>query len=46
MGSKLEAVGLATAAGIDSWILDGRQPNRIAAAIAGQNTGTRFPAKL
>ena len=44
MGSKLEAVGFATGAGIETWILDGMQPGRIAAALAGEDTGTRFPA--
>ena len=45
MGSKLEAVGFATSAGIETWILDGMQPGRIAAALTGEDTGTRFPAK-
>ncbi|MFM8790110.1 MAG: glutamate 5-kinase, partial [Chthoniobacterales bacterium] len=45
MGSKLDAVEFATRAGIETWILDGMKPERIAAALAGQDTGTRFPAK-
>ncbi len=45
MGSKLDAVGFATAAGIETWILDGRRPGQMAAAVAGQDAGTRFPAK-
>lgn len=45
MGSKLDAVAFATASGIETWILDGRQPGRIAAALAGEDTGTRFPPK-
>ena len=44
MGSKLEAVAFATAAGIETWILDGRRPGQMAAALAGQDVGTRFPA--
>ncbi|MBJ7326737.1 MAG: glutamate 5-kinase [Chthoniobacterales bacterium] len=43
MGSKLDAVEFATRAGIETWILDGMQPGRIAAALAGMDTGTRFP---
>ena len=43
MGSKLDAVGFATRAGIETWILDGMKPGRIAAALAGEDTGTRFP---
>lgn len=45
MGSKLDAVESATSAGIETWILDGMQPGRMAAALAGEDTGTRFPAK-
>ncbi|MEI7864144.1 MAG: glutamate 5-kinase [Chthoniobacterales bacterium] len=44
MGSKLDAVDFATRAGIETWILDGMAPGRIAAAVSGQDTGTRFPA--
>lgn len=43
MGSKLDAVEFATRAGIETWILDGTSPGRIAAAMAGEDTGTRFP---
>ena len=45
MGSKLEAVGYATAAGIETWILDGLRPGQIAAALSGADVGTRFPAQ-
>jgi len=44
MSSKLDAVEFTTRAGIETWILDGRPPGRIAAALAGEDTGTRFPA--
>lgn len=44
MGSKLDAVAFATAAGIETWILDGRRPGQLAAALAGHDVGTRFPA--
>ncbi len=44
MGSKLDAVAFATAAGIETWILDGRRAGQMAAALAGQDVGTRFPA--
>jgi glutamate 5-kinase len=44
MGSKLDAVAFATAAGIETWILDGRRPGQLAAALAGEDVGTRFPA--
>jgi glutamate 5-kinase len=44
MGSKLDAVAFATAAGIETWILDGRRPGQLAAALDGQDVGTRFPA--
>jgi len=43
MGSKLDAVGLATAAGIETWILHGRVPGQMAGAVAGSDVGTRFP---
>ncbi|MEX1010341.1 MAG: glutamate 5-kinase [Chthoniobacterales bacterium] len=43
MGSKLDAVAFATAAGIETWILDGRRPGQLAAALAGEDAGTRFP---
>lgn len=45
MGSKLDAVAFATAAGIETWILDGRRPGQMAAAVAGRDAGTRFPAR-
>jgi glutamate 5-kinase len=45
MGSKLDAVEFATRAGIETWVLDGMEPGRIAAALAGEDTGTRFPPK-
>ena len=44
MGSKLDAVAFTTAAGIETWILDGRHPGQLAAALAGGDVGTRFPA--
>jgi len=43
MGSKLDAVAFATGAGIETWILDGRRPGQLAAALAGEDVGTRFP---
>ena len=46
MASKLDAVEAATAAGIETWILDGRRPGQLAAATSGTDVGTRFPAKL
>jgi glutamate 5-kinase len=45
MGSKLDAVGFATEAGIETWILDGRRPGQMASAVAGRDAGTRFPPK-
>lgn len=45
MASKLDAVGFATAAGIETWVLDGRRPGQMAAAVAGRDAGTRFPAR-
>lgn len=45
MGSKLEAVAFSTEAGIETWILDGRRPGQISAALANSDVGTRFPAK-
>ena len=45
MISKLEAVKLAVDAGITTVIMNGRHPERIRAAIAGKNVGTRFLAK-
>lgn len=46
MGSKLDAVDFATAAGIETWILDGRQPGQLTAALEGADVGTCFPARL
>ena len=43
MKTKLEAVKLAVGSGIPCTILDGRKPGQIAAALAGQDVGTRFP---
>ena len=45
MASKLDAVSCATTAGIETWILDGRRPGQIAAAVSGADAGTRFPAR-
>ncbi len=45
MASKLDAVAAATSAGIETWILDGRLPDQLAAATSGRDVGTRFPAK-
>jgi glutamate 5-kinase len=45
MISKLEAVKMAVDAGIATVIINGRQPKRIAAVVAGGETGTRFVAK-
>ena len=45
MISKLEAVKMAVEAGITTVIINGRHPERIAAAVAGEKTGTRFIAK-
>jgi glutamate 5-kinase len=42
MATKLEAVGIALAAGIPTTIADGRQPGQIALAAAGRDAGTRF----
>lgn len=44
MASKLDAVGAATAAGIETWILDGRKVGQLTAAVRGEDAGTRFPA--
>lgn len=44
MGSKLDAVAFARSVGIETFILDGCRPGQIAAALAGQDVGTRFPA--
>jgi glutamate 5-kinase len=45
MASKLDAVVVATNAGIETWILDGRRAGQMAAAVAGNDVGTRFPAR-
>ncbi len=45
MGSKLDAVAFSTAAGIETWILDGLRPGQMAQALAGTDAGTRFPVK-
>ena len=45
MGSKLDAVAFSTAAGIETWILDGLRPGQIAQALAGADVGTRFPSR-
>ena len=42
MGAKLSAVKLAVHAGIPTVVADGREPNRIADALAGHDVGTRF----
>ncbi len=46
MKTKLEAVRLALDAGIPCSILDGRQPGQLAAALNGEDVGTRFPLKI
>lgn len=43
MTTKLQAAGIAVAAGIPARILNGRTPGLIAAALAGQPVGTAFP---
>ncbi len=45
MISKLEAVKMAVEAGITTVIINGRHPERIAAVVAGEETGTRFIAR-
>ena len=45
MISKLEAVKMAVEAGITTVIINGRHPERIAAVVAGKETGTRFIPK-
>lgn len=42
MDSKLDAVRMAVDAGISTAIINGRQPHRIAAAVAGEEAGTHF----
>jgi glutamate 5-kinase len=47
MTSKLEAVKMAVDAGIPTAIINGRQPQRIAAVVAGEEAGTHFvPRRL
>lgn len=43
MKAKLQAVDYAVGSGITTFILDGRQPGQVAAALAGEDVGTRFP---
>ena len=43
MATKLEAVKLAVNAGIETVIASGRRPGEIAAILAGNPAGTRFP---
>jgi glutamate 5-kinase len=45
MISKLEAVKMAVEAGIPTAIINGRQPHRIAAVVAGEEAGTHFIAR-
>jgi len=45
MISKLEAVKMAVEAGIPTAIINGRQPDRIAAVVAGEEAGTHFVAR-
>jgi len=45
MISKLEAVKMAVEAGIPTAIINGRQPDRIGAVVAGEQAGTRFVAR-
>ena len=42
MRTKLQAVEYALSHGIPAWILDGRKPGQIAAALGGADVGTRF----
>lgn len=44
MRSKVVAAEMATAAGIPAVVANGRTPGAIAAAVAGEPLGTRFPA--
>lgn len=43
MTTKLQAAGIAVAAGIPARILNGRTPGLVAAALAGKPVGTAFP---
>ncbi|HYV15977.1 MAG TPA: glutamate 5-kinase [Conexibacter sp.] len=45
MRSKVVAAEMATAAGIPAVVANGRTPGAIAAAVAGEPVGTRFPAR-
>ncbi len=45
MRSKVVAAEMATAAGIPAVVANGRTPGAIAAAVAGEAVGTRFPAR-
>ncbi len=46
MASKLQAVKLAVEAGIPAVIAHGRKAGLLARILAGENVGTRFPARL
>ncbi len=45
MTSKLQAVRIAVEAGIPTWIVSGRKPRQIGAAVKGKAKGTRFVPK-
>jgi len=45
MRAKLTAVRLAVDAGVTTVIADGRMPGQIPGAVAGDDVGTRFPAR-
>ena len=45
MGAKLQAVRTAVEAGVETVIADGRMKKQITGAVAGEDVGTRFPAK-
>jgi glutamate 5-kinase len=45
MRSKVVAAEMATAAGIPAVVANGRTPGVVAAAVAGEPVGTRFPAR-
>jgi glutamate 5-kinase len=44
MRAKLQAVDFALSHGISAFVLNGRKPGQIAAAIEGRDVGTQFPA--
>jgi glutamate 5-kinase len=44
MSTKLDAMRIATACGIEGVLIGGEKPDRIMRALAGEQTGTRFPA--